>query len=653
MPMQIGNYGGLTTSEVATLTKQSSVGVESFAALRTRSPVTDGERVYLSSWNAGVDNGYGAGWFTGYLSAGTDDGGFIAAGTGFHWKREEDLHDLDVCDFGAVPDGVTDCATAATALLEFKMSSTATGIAGISSVGQPKVKFPVGTFYVTPVDWRTYGEAIDSGSDDLQWNASGYYAHGGIHITGAETAFGKTLFTRIISDKSTSPVFQLNHRRMSVSNIEWYGQQTTGYDSETQLLVGASLGDFNSTASNTQPFLYNECPGGLFARITNFNARDTGNYTFYLLDTLDSKFDQIYSSKTAGPVFQIGWSNRTAGSWDHSTAIELTNANFQYAFAPAVWAPRSTQCLMRNVWFEHSAVAFDLNNAQWLFEMVSVESSTQQPIMWRNRTSIDGFSGPTGNYLDYTTSPTDAGWAGYTTNPDGSAIGEWLSAYERGYNRRESFGAELSGTFKTKWYSGVIRGTNNSASSIWMNIGSFFTPNVGGQWEIEVISREGYSSVGSSIYPVIADRSPGKTIINVQRGSATTPIITYYHVGTSGVKAVQYEAQTFNDTLPALWVQLAAYCGEYLVNVKSTSPTRFDSGTCGLFTLSGATQSSSPGQTAATPRFGIHNGSAGVGAQGSNLAVSTATGTPTDTETVTGYMAVIVNGTVRYIPYFT
>jgi len=285
--------------------------------------------------------------------------------------------------------------------------------------------------------------------------------------------------------------------------------------------------------------------------------------------------------------------------------------------------------------------------------MVSVESSTANPVMWRCRAQVHGFSGPTGNILDYETSPSDGSWPSYATNPDGSAITEWLTYYERGHNRLEAFGAELSGSVKAKYYSGILRGTNNTASSVWLNIGVITWPSTGGIWEFEVICRNGYSSVGTGTYNPTGDRSPGKTTIRAQRGTGSTPIVTYFHEGSSAVTAVQYGTQTSNDILPSLWVQLSSYTGEYVINATNTGPTRFDAGTCSRFEPDGTIQSASPGLNAATARMSIHNGSAGIGAQGSNLAIATATGTPASTADPAGYLSVIgPAGTLIYIPYY-
>lgn len=648
---------GLTSDGVNTLL----TGATSFASLRTRTPAKAGERVWVSGHTVA---GKGMGWFRAVMATGVDDGGVTAAGSGFYWRREvDDLASLNVLHFGAVGDGVTDDGPACKRMLDFMTGATAIAMNAANTNPNLGIKFPPGKFYVSPQVFSRYGTVIPNGASDAAYNPSGYYAAGGISILGATTINGKQILTTIVSDKSTSPVFYLNHRRLTVHGITWDGQQTTlqnEYNADsnptgTNMLVGATKGVFNDTASNKQPFLYNECPGGEYLNVSCFAANNTGSYAIYVLDTLDSHIEQVFSLKTAGPVIQVGWSNRPAGVWDHSTSVEINNCNFQYCYSPAVWIPRHGQGIMRNVWFEHGVCPFDLNNGQWLMDMICVESCTTNPTLWNGRQQIRTFSGPTGNAPDTTTTPSGGSWNSYPTNPDGSAVIAWVGGYEVGSTRFETHTTQFNNPTIPFWQSGVIRGTNNTASSIWLNIGSFRTPATGGSWEIEIICRNGYATIGSGNYPVTADRTPGKTIINIQRGSGTVPTCNVYHYGNTGVLAAQYQDQPTgtNDVIPAVWVNLSSYCGEYVVNIKGTGVTRMDAGNCSLYGKSGLVQAASPAVNAITARMSLHNGSAGVGAQGTLLAVSSATGTPTTTATPAGYIQVVVNGAIVMMPYFT
>ncbi|HBV39498.1 MAG TPA: hypothetical protein DEF05_07395, partial [Erwinia sp.] len=504
--------------------------VASFAALRARKPAAEGERVFLSSWNALAAGDrsvtFGEGWFTGHLVAAADDGGFIASNGGaYHWRRESDIEALTVHDFGAVPGGTVDCAPAVKAMYEFMNGSFARGFtSGLSTkVG---IRFGVGTYLIKPLDLRTYGDKIPANHAELPYNPSGYFAAGDFVMRGVTTSFGKQIGTRIISDKSDSAVLALNHRYFSVYGIEWEGQQTVKQDEKTNLLIGATVGVFNDTASNKQPFITNECVGGTFANVSYFKASNTGEASIYYLDSLDSKFTQMYCSRVAGPVIKVGWSNRPSGVWDHSTAIELSEFNFQFCYAPAIWIPRHGQGLIRNGWIEHSAIPMDINNGQWLIEALSIESSTYDAVFFNSRVIMSQWSNPTGVNYDRTSAPGSATWFSYPKNPDGSAIVAKLSAYEMGMALFQNNGTYLDHPLRAQWLSGVLRGTIDS-SQRWLNIGSFQMPRTGTHWKVEVDCRSGYGSIGGdSAMPIQSDRSAGTLHIHVARGSGSVPAVT-------------------------------------------------------------------------------------------------------------------------------
>lgn len=81
--------------------------VTNFDALRTLVPTSEGVRVKLRGYYAGSTDGGGD--FIGHIGTATDDGGSIAAGSGFYWKRDID-YNADILMFGAKRDGVFDSA---------------------------------------------------------------------------------------------------------------------------------------------------------------------------------------------------------------------------------------------------------------------------------------------------------------------------------------------------------------------------------------------------------------------------------------------------------------------------------------------------------------------------------------------------------------
>ncbi|WAH61621.1 hypothetical protein LZ023_38475 (plasmid) [Pseudomonas silvicola] len=56
--------------------------------------------------------------------------------------------------------------------------------------------------------------------------------------------------------------------------------------------------------------------------------------------------DQFYSRGCQDSIVYARWSDRAAGAWDHSTAIELSNFNLQEnTLKPVLDLPRCTQLL--------------------------------------------------------------------------------------------------------------------------------------------------------------------------------------------------------------------------------------------------------------------------------------------------------------------
>ncbi|WP_053142321.1 immunoglobulin domain-containing protein [Erwinia billingiae] len=644
-----------TNESISTITE-----IASFAALRARKPAAEGERVFLTSWNARTASdrsvSFGKGWFIGNLVAGADDGGFIASNGGaYHWRRDTDIEALTVHDFGAVPGGTVDCAPAVKAMYEFMNGTFARGATSNLS-NKVGIRFGAGTYLVKPLDMRRYGSKIPASNSELPYNPSGYFAAGDFVLRGVTTSFGKQIATRIVSDKSNSAVLALNHRYFSVYGIEWEGQQTIEQDETTNLLIGATPGVFNDTASNKQPFITNECVGGTFANVSYFKASNTGEAAIYYLDSLDSKFNQIYCSKVAGPVIKVGWSNRPAGAWDHSTAIELSEFNFQYCYAPAIWIPRHGQGLIRNGWIEHSAVPMDINNGQWLIEALSIESSTHDAVFYNSRIIMSQWSNPTGVNYDRTTAPDSDKWASYPKNPDGSTITAKLSAYEMGMSLFQNSGTYLDHPLRAQWLSGVLRGTIDS-SKLWLNIGSFQMPRTGTHWKIEVDCRSGYGSLGGSgPMPVNSDRSAGTLHIHVARGAGAVPAVTYWMEGAPGVTEVKYIAQDYNNILPGLWIKLPDTIGEYAVHVRGTGETRMDSGAWAIFKPDGQVQADAPNGVAAEARASMHNGKAGFGAQSDVAAISTrsqsSSTVPVEQSKPRQWMRVNINGVEYAMPYY-
>lgn len=82
------------------ITRESGFGiigmVDNFARLRSLKPDYSGQRIILAGYNTG--SSLGGGEFVGFLTDLADNGGNIASGTGYHWKRNKTSFSLE--DFG-------------------------------------------------------------------------------------------------------------------------------------------------------------------------------------------------------------------------------------------------------------------------------------------------------------------------------------------------------------------------------------------------------------------------------------------------------------------------------------------------------------------------------------------------------------------------
>lgn len=658
------------SASISTVTSAVN-GVANVTALRARQPAFDGERVYMRCHTPPANAIFrpeGFGWFVGTkTSSQADDGGYnIKAGTGV-WTRDKAIEDLTIADFGGVADGTTDATPAFKANLDFISSTYARNRVGNTSP-YLLIKFNAGNYYMTPGDYRQYGTKLWSGHSDLPYYPSGYSAAGGINIVGAKVEYGRELLTWIRSDKSASPVFQINHRRQAVSYIGFDGQQETGYDkynkdtnpTGTNMLIGATFGVWNDTASNKQQFMTNECVGGLYLRITACTAQNTGGEMFFVKDTLDTVIDYCFGSKTAAPFFTTSWSNRVEAAWDHSTSVEIRNCNFQTPLSPAIRAPRCGQSIMWNVWAEHGTTPFDINNGQWDMNMICLEDNRGEMCLWNSKHSIRTLSTPTGNSKSID-SPSSGKYQGYTINPDGSALAAWAEGYGQGSYLLMNYGAYFDCPVITKYDRGYLRGENNTDNTLWVNVGSFTNPTNGGAWKIRVFGGRYYNT--SSTQNMLTDNLLGETIIYAGRGAGNTPKISFNNINGGAVQtAPQYQAQTFNTTIPAIWVPIRPRCGEYTIFVEATGLYRGEAGIPAQFTPNGNSITTNPNQTAIPGRFSLNNNKAGFGANEDVVEITTRTQTaaqaPVDT-TYPIYKRVAMGGVevamtvYPYIPQWT
>lgn len=591
---------------------QKAITASSFESLRTRKPEFEGQILYLSSYHLLAGNPAGGGYFLGHLTSGADDGGMHAAGDKFHWERicSSFSDEINITHFGAYMDGINDDLPAV-----LRMFNYGRNIDGNHRMARRiGVKFPSGVSFVSPYDYGT------AEIDYLQF-------------TGPRVDFGLMPETRIVSDKSDTPVIKCSARRFAIQGIEWDGQATS------TITDGGMRWNF-TTPSNKQPFFANVETAGQFVNVSCFRAINSGGIVFDLLDTLDTHFDQIYCNRIYDDFIRILWSNDPQGKWDHSTAVEITNGNLQYMLSDnGLNMPRCTQSLIRNLWIEHSNGPGDLSNGGWDIHKLSIESS-KFPLNLKGTRGKHNIELQTGGAV-----------------VRGTPEQRWLSNYEDGYITESAQATSFEQPIRVLFQGGTLHGDNNTSASTWVCIGQFFSPSVGQQWEVDIHAKNGYSSAGAS--PTIErNGEPGKTTIKIQRGSGNEPIVTASHEGMAGVTDIRYQAPY--NTYVKLWIKLPQWCGRFDVNVYSNGVNRQDAGTPSMFLKDGTKSANEPVAAAGENpirlpeyRFAKHANGAGVGAAGGVLQLSSPPGTPSSTAAPAEYMQILDrNGKVAYIPLY-
>lgn len=109
---------------------------------------------------------------------------------------------------------------------------------------------------------------------------------------------------------SATPVFRVQARRSVIEGISWDGRANADINAN-QRAISAEM------CSNQQPFFENTIVAGEDVQVTCFRVQNNGGTVFKLLDTFDTRLDQIYTNNTYGRVIEVGWSNSANGEWDH------------------------------------------------------------------------------------------------------------------------------------------------------------------------------------------------------------------------------------------------------------------------------------------------------------------------------------------------
>lgn len=506
-------------------------------ALRSIEPTVAGQRIWLREYASGTRKGSGYFVYDSTDTSSADDSGYIIVTTGGkRWKRAKTPEQLTVLDFGAVMDGTTDDMPAV------KLMYTATR--NLSSAFPVGIRIPAGSI------------ALKSTFDTSTATEQPMFC-----LKGPDVDYGVNPKARVyfLDTTSTTPVFQVNARRTEITGLQF---QATG---------------------TTTPFFKNVCPAGQYYRVSAIRCNGNGGLVFNTLDTIDTKFDQIYCYSISGGFLRALWSNTTSGAWDHSTAIELSNSNFTSCKTiDTIVAIRAGQCIMRNVWFTNCEYPYDLSQAGWLMDTVIMEGSTypgktkQAKLVQINCRFAQGAT-------------NDDTLTGYTSDMDnGGSIPSWVgNAYDQGNVRINVLGSYFDGPLASRFdYSEQLIDNSNSAAT-WYDLGRIALQGLGRTAHIKVTGAQGWDSISSTITrPNATGYGGGQADIYIELkypSVANSSSIQVHWHGTAGcpITAVKYvhSWQTFR-----IYVQMATYAVHAAVWIDGVGTVRNATGNP-LYTL--------------------------------------------------------------------
>lgn len=407
--------------------------VPSFDMLRKSKPTQAGQIIYLKSWNSQSENHlsfYGGGSFISVNDDLEDDGGSVARfDINWSWKRIKDIEDINILDFGAIPDGKYNCLEAFLA-----MNNWSQNLSKGFFLPPPGVRFPAGSYYIPSVDLSKH-------------NVEHFI------IRGPTVTYGYHAQTIIYSDASDLPIFNICSRQVEISFIHFEGRY--------------------SLLKNKKPILDNtSVKGGTFVRLSNVWVHDFAGLCFSFNDTLDTKIDQFYANNCHGGVLHIGFDNEKHGNWNHSTAVEISNFNFQDCHpVAAISAPRCFQSLLINGWFERSNCG-DFSNGHWYVQNLSVENCHSFGVLSFENTRL----------VEVATNQLAANIIrGY--NQDTA----WVKSFQPGQVLINNYGVQVDGFVSNTWSAPGQSIENKSSSPEWFRVGKLWLNSPGDTFVISLL----------------------------------------------------------------------------------------------------------------------------------------------------------------------
>lgn len=521
-----------TTSQNAVTAAAAVIQVHDVAELKATEPTAVGELATVLEYKRGTKSGGGVFVYDATDSTSVDDGGLIIVTAGKkRWKRVIlDYNSVTVLDFGAVPDGKTDCIEAVKRM--FAWSQRVLPSAGI--------RFTAGVFSMSTFD-----------ISDKEINR--------FKVAGASVNFGYFPTTTLLFNWETKPrglhFFKVNARYAELSGFVVKG-------------MSSNSGEDGGTAFNQVGFFANIISGGQFLRVSSMEFRYLGGRALDLVDTLDCKIDQFYSRGCQDSIVYARWSDQARGAWDHSTAIELSNFNLQGGTKkPVLDLPRCTQSFIRNGWIEHSEFAGDLTNGQWVIEGLAIESTIHPLKLGYCRATIIQKSIHNES-------------AGFDYSTEGIEPWTLLAEGDRGVLELSDWGAIIQGSLNYDVITSQHHMDNRTAANKWFYVGEFNFSDATSQIHVRVLGTAQYLSQ-SETQTDFSNRTPeGVANIYLQARDGADSIGSWHSEGSSPVVKVHISG---NGARTKLYVKIAAYTGFSIALVETNGKDRYRAGLCFIF----------------------------------------------------------------------
>lgn len=535
----LGKVEASTADYVQATVLSSNIGasligeVGSCTALRTLIPTRTNQKVEVKGYRAGSSIGGGKFYYVADTSTVDDGGTFFRVDANGGWKRATpEIDGLNIQHFGAATDGVTNDADA---ILRMHRWSVA-----IDTRFGPGVILPAG---------KTAVDTINLGTAEIP----------SFKIRGPQRDYGHLVSATLVpfSKTQTTPMFTFCARYMEVSNMRLLGTGTV------------------------QPYFVNTVVRGSYVRVHSIRADGLGGRAFQVIDSIDTKFDQVFSYNAKAAFLWVTWSNLSPGAWDHPTAIEITNFMFQtHTNEYAVSAIRAGQSMMYNGWFNSCEYPFDISQGGWTLDNITMENA-KYPAAVKYAKLIQVYCRwAQGAGLDYDVS-------GYTQDMDlvngGSGkIPAWVTnGYDQGTVSLTPQASKFDGGLAMKFQYSTLILTNTTSQTQWYQVGRVQTTGQGQTYKMRIVGTAGWDSTGTTLNrPDSTNFGGGEATIYFESKVPTAQNTTsgemhWFAEGSSPILAVKYLHYYGYSTV---YVQMASYCRVASVFLETTGPSHLEAG---------------------------------------------------------------------------